>query len=153
MDLATIQAGMASVQSGIQLTKLLASTFGTLDRAEQKLKLAELMSALADAKIALASALEQMADLDKKVTERAKLDAVKKWFVDGVYVLLDERDSPRDGPFCSRCFDVDSRLVRPANDRTGERGMGICPQCKTKFPLWNAEKRLVEAGVIDGYTG
>lgn len=40
------------------------------------------------------------------------------------------RNSKKDGPFCTRCFDVDRNLVR-LNVLTN--GYAECPQCKNGF--------------------
>ena len=146
MDPVTIQSGLASVQSAIDIVRGISSVSGAIEKAELRLRLAEVMSALADAKIALADGGTQIAELQRRVERRVELAALRKLFLNGVYVILDENNKAIDGPFCSRCLDIDDLLVRPAHDRSGERGMGYCPQCKNKYPLWTAEGRLARDG-------
>lgn len=153
MDLTAVSLGLSSLQSAIDLTKAISSASGAVEKAELKLKLAELLTALADAKISMSEAGSRISDLETQLQQRTVHDAQETWFADGVYVLVDDLGKSTDGPFCARCFDIDYRLVRPANDRQGERGMGYCPQCKNRYPLWNAEKKLNDDGVKSGFTG
>ena len=47
------------------------------------------------------------------------------------YFLVDENDKPTDGPFCTKCFDVDHnkcRLVQMASSRSVQ-----CLKCKVPF--------------------
>jgi len=111
------------------------------------------MTSLADAKISMVDARDQIHQLQQELKNRVELSALQTEFVDGLYLELNVEGVIIDGPFCGRCWDVDSRKIRPANDRSGERGMGYCPECKNKYPLWNAEKKMIDAGAKEEFTG
>ncbi|MHC4426566.1 MAG: hypothetical protein ACYSYV_10775 [Planctomycetota bacterium] len=53
--------------------------------------------------------------------------------IESVYWLKDENDKTKDGPFCSKCFEVDHiqcHLARlPQDFRPGLK----CPNCKAKY--------------------
>jgi hypothetical protein len=69
---------------------------------------------------------KSITDLDKKVAElEAKLVLVGEVFRKGDFVY---RENDPD-PYCSRCWDVDRRLVHIMKGGLGTRP--TCPQCKT----------------------
>ena len=61
------------------------------------------------------------------VIEREAVIAKNLLFEGGVYWRIRD-DESKDGPFCQRCYDVDSRLVRVHSDRFG--GVPPCWECK-----------------------
>lgn len=46
----------------------------------------------------------------------------------GVY--FNELDGEREGPFCTRCWDADNKLVRLAVQKSG---IAQCPECKSFY--------------------
>jgi len=46
---------------------------------------------------------------------------------------VEKNESNKDGPFCSRCWDADKKLIRmhPA----GNSAFGECPNCKTSVQI------------------
>jgi hypothetical protein len=145
MDLSLIPAGLSSISTGISIINEIRKADGAIEKAELKLKLAEIMSALADANIALSTATSHISSLEARIQKREDLSALKTTIYDGLYVAEDGSDHSVDGPFCARCWDVDSQKVRPAPNRTGERGMGYCPECKNVYPMWNADAAIATA--------
>jgi hypothetical protein len=142
MDISMISAGLSSVQTGISILKGIREADGALEKAELKLRLSDLAISLADAKVALSAATLHIAEIDAQLRNQSDLASTSTKAIDGLYVVLNNSDKAVDGPFCARCWDVDTRKVRTAPDRQGERGMGFCPQCKNTYPLWNAEAML-----------
>lgn len=43
---------------------------------------------------------------------------------------LKKEDGSREGPYCSRCWDVDQKLIRILRHPSGG---SACPECKTKI--------------------
>jgi hypothetical protein len=81
----------------------LAKTTMTLDLQEQ---IAQLREAVLNAKEEILSLREERGELHRAAAlrEQVKFDGSLYW-----------RDTPergKDGPFCQRCYDVESRLVR-----------------------------------------
>lgn len=74
--------------------------------AQIKLQIAELISALADAKIEAAENAERISELERLIKNKSEM------FFEGriYYRMLDGGD--RDGPFCPTCYDRDNKSVR-----------------------------------------
>jgi regulator of replication initiation timing len=68
-------------------------------------------------------------ELKTKQKIRGKLRTVNN--PDQVYYLYNEQGQQEDGPFCTICWDVDQKLVRPFA-YNGESGRGhICEYCRS----------------------
>jgi len=48
--------------------------------------------------------------------------------------FLPKSDGTEDGPFCTKCFDVDVNLVRVHSNEDGG-GYGWCPNCKVGYKI------------------
>ena len=57
-EISTISAILGSVKTATEIAKLIKDSYFSLEKAEMKLKLAELISALADAKIEISEIQE-----------------------------------------------------------------------------------------------
>ena len=99
MDLTSITAALSSLKTATEIAKLIKDSDVTLEKAESKLKLAELISSLADAKIEITEIQQVLLEKDKEVRTlntqlemRAKLTWEKPcyWLKDGPQT---------DGPF------------------------------------------------------
>lgn len=146
VDLTSIVAALSAVEQGLNILKTLRGVNFELEKSELKLQMAEVMSALADAKIGLTSSREQIADLEKEIARLTAFAAKRLRIVGGMYLEIDNDDKVVDGPFCSRCHDVDKKFVRVVETPIGQRGMGHCPQCKTPYKLWEVQGMLPKAG-------
>ena len=107
-----IATALASIKTAIDLAKLLKDSSSTLVEAEQKLKFAEIISALADVKIEMADVQSLLLEKDSKIsdlteslriTENIVFEAPSYWLVDG---------DDKDGPFCQNCYDTHGKLIR-----------------------------------------
>lgn len=122
MDLIT-SAGAAIAAGKALLT--VVDVKSAVDTADLKLKVAELTSALADLKLSAVDMQDENNELRKKLTLRGRVlyEGTAYWeIVDG---------GAKDGPFCQRCYDVESRLVRLQIDR--QFGQMACKQCKSGY--------------------
>jgi len=129
-----IDIGMAigSVKSAIDIAKLLKDSADSLDKAEVKLQLAELIGSLADAKMQIAEIQEALIESDKEKKElENKLSQKENLFFDRPYYLI-KQDDNNDGPFCQICYDKDNKLIRLNNDPFIS-GQWDCPVCKQEF--------------------
>jgi hypothetical protein len=107
-----ISSTLASIKTATDIAKLLKDADLSLEKAVLKLKLAELVGALADAKLQIVSVQEVVAEKDKAIKELEQQLSLKGkikfkrpfyWIQDG-----DERD----GPYCQKCYDSESKLIR-----------------------------------------
>lgn len=126
-DIAAISAALGSIKTAHELAKVIKSSSETLEKAEVKFQLAELISALAETKMELAEIQstiiqkdEQIKELQFQLSERGKLkyEAPYYWRID---------NDKKDGPFCQKCKDVDNLLVRLQT--TTSKGYWSCKSC------------------------
>jgi len=129
-DMAAISAALTSVKAAMELAKLLRGADLSLEKAEGKMKLAELMEALADARTELAQVQDLALEQERRIKEleqaaetrgRVKYQAPYYWLLEG------ER---KDGPFCQQCYDKLGRLIRLQDLEDGVWG---CMTCKNNY--------------------
>jgi len=130
VDVTSISAALTSIKTAADIARLIKDSGSSLERAESKLKLAELMSALADAKLEVVEIQQLVSDKDSRIRSLEEELAVKEkleW--DAPYYWL-VNDSAKDGPFCQLCFDTDRKLVR-----LQIHGVGLwrCGGCKGAY--------------------
>jgi hypothetical protein len=131
MDFMTI---IATTTKSLEMVKALKDIDKQIGEAELKAKAAELLSNLADLKIALVEAKEEA------TTKEAEIITLKKSFqlrADCVrhYNFLYDKSvdgKPQGQPYCTRCEQIDGVMIKVTYDE-GMRGNAICPQCKTKY--------------------
>jgi hypothetical protein len=130
MDPASV---IASITAPIGFAKELVAVDKAVDQAEWKLKLADLTSALADAKIGVA---ELKGEIEAKNGEIAKLK--KAFEFQGQTIKIGDMNyEAQDGkpvgmPFCPRCIAADGfyiKLTRLSQTNSPAQ----CPQCKSMF--------------------
>ncbi len=129
-DLTAFTSLLSSVKTATEIAKLLKDSDLSLEKAEMKLKLADMISALADAKIELSKVQEDIFEKDKKIKELEQASEVKKNIhYDGTFYWLKD-DDKKDGPFCSQCYDNQRKLIRLQDHRNG---LWTCPTCNNHF--------------------
>lgn len=152
MDMASISAALVSIKTATDIAKLIKDSDVSLEKAESKLKLAELISTLADAKIQIADVQQFLIEKDAELRAVREQLAVKgniQW-ESPYYWLCD--DGKKDGPFCQSCYDKDHTLIR-LQERA--KGHWQCKVCKNDYTDSNyhpqtPKPRVISRG-IDGY--
>lgn len=118
---------VAGLKAAWDVAKALKVATDAIDDAHIKLQMAELISALADAKIEAAENTDRIAELERKLKSKSTLV-----FENGMYYkLLD--DESRDGPFCATCFDSQSKEIRLQHTPGGTFGNYNCYVCSGSF--------------------
>lgn len=120
MDLLKITQDIVNIAQGINNTKLMQEI---INLQQSVLKVVTENAALGKDNIRLQTEI----DLLKKNAEIKE----KQIYKDGAYWV------DNDGPFCTRCFDADSKLIR--GKIHSNKGDLYCPNCKT---TWKTEKQL-----------
>lgn len=111
-DIATIAAALGSIKAAADIAKLIKDSGSSLEQAEIKLQIAELISALADAKIEIAGIQSEMIEKDKELKlVMDKLEIHNSVIWEKPYYWTIQGDE-KDGPYCQKCYDVDRQLVR-----------------------------------------
>jgi hypothetical protein len=123
-----------SLKVALDLARGTKAAIDALDDAEIKFKMAELYSALADAKIALADAGESVAAKDREIERlqhafRRKEEAVEH---NGMPYKRGADGKPQGYPFCPRCLEIEGVLMRALPTMKPGR-LVECPECKTDY--------------------
>ncbi|WP_045856538.1 hypothetical protein [Teredinibacter purpureus] len=133
VDIGSIGVGLASIKTALDITKELRSIDSSLKDAEVKLKLAELIEALSDAKVNLSAArLENQELRDTIVGLESQLNVKQEVeFKNGFYYRVGCKDGQEPGPFCSLCYNDSNKLVAVSELPNGMQDFGKyhCPKC------------------------
>lgn len=139
MDIASISQALSSLKAASDIVSIIRSSNTSLDKAEINFRLAELTSALAEAKMSIAHVQQQLLDKDTEISElqqQLKLKGQMVW-EDPAYYLV-EGDA-RDGPFCQPCWDDQKKLARLTSS---SHNLLVCKVCKKTTRIGPpAEKR------------
>lgn len=129
MDITAITAVLTSVKSAMDIAKNIKDSGASLEAAETKLKLAELIGALADVKVESANVKEILVEKDAEIRKlRDQLDMKEKLVWKKPYYVMKGRE---DEPLCQRCYDDEGKTIRL--QIPGRQGLWICSVCKTRF--------------------
>ena len=129
----SIVAMIAAIKHSIDIAKDLKDADSTLEKAELKLKIAELIGSLADAKTNATEFQELLQEKDKRITELEDLLRFKEKLVrkQGLYVVLDENGNTIDGAYCPICWETEEKAVHLTFKYGGKRIS--CFSCKNAF--------------------
>ena len=126
-----ISSTLASIKTATEIAKLLKDADLSLEKAEYKLKLAELVGALADAKLEIVSVQDIVAEKDRTIKElEQKLDLKGKVKFERPFYWKQD-DDQRDGPFCQKCYDSKDKLIRL--QQRGNRDEWDCLECSNYY--------------------
>lgn len=138
-DVATIGAFLGSVKTAADIAKALRGADVSLEKAELKLKLAELIEALAEAKMQAADIQEIIREKDGEINNlkkafEFKFDLVRKG--NAYYLKATSGGFHTEEAFCSHCWEVNQKSIHLStylNDMS--KWVGECPSCKNKYDL------------------
>jgi hypothetical protein len=133
-DLATIGAALSSLKTATDIVKFLRESDLSLERAELKLKLADLLSSLADTKIELVEVQEALADKDKKIASLEDAFQNKDSLVRhyDAYYTVDESGKPIGVPYCLRCWENEHKKRQLVRDSKNFRNQ-VCTSCGHQY--------------------
>lgn len=130
-DMATITTAVGGIKGAIEIAKLLKDSSDSLEKAEVKLKLADLIGALADVRTQMSDIKEALIESENEKKElKAKLALQAKLEFEMPYYWTIEEDGKKDGPFCQLCYDKEKKLIRLQNKENGE---WHCLSCQSYF--------------------
>jgi len=112
MDVGSISAAFTSLKTATELAKIIKDSTNSLEQAEVKFKLADLLGALAEAKVDMAEVQELLIQKDKEISSLKKELETKgniNW--EKPYYFL-HSENAKEGPFCPTCYDKDNKLIR-----------------------------------------
>lgn len=144
-EIQSIAAVITSIKRALDIAKALGSIEKSYNEAEYKVKIVELTDTLVGAKESLVDVKNENIDLREELTSLKKsMDIRSRLIKSGnTYVCQkDEIEGYGKGPWCTRCFDCEDKLVtlhtkNRAIGTTGSRARTYstqyleCPKCKT----------------------
>jgi hypothetical protein len=141
VDITLISTALTSLKAATDIAKFLRESDLSLEKAELKLKLADLISSLADAKIQVVEIQEALQEKDKKIQEledafQSKDILVRRY---DAYYNSDPNGQPVGVPYCLRCWENEHKKRQLVND-AGDRHTRICTTCGHRY-----SGRLAEA--------
>ncbi|MCG8085312.1 MAG: hypothetical protein JAZ13_06320 [Candidatus Thiodiazotropha taylori] len=119
---------VASVKAAWEIAKAVKASTDAIDDAQIKLQVAELIGALADARIQAAESAELIASLEKQLKSKSEMK-----FNGTVYYNVSE-SGEQEGPWCPTCYDARHLEVRlQAWQRRDDPDNWVCRECKGYF--------------------
>jgi len=131
IEIAAISGALASIKNATDIARMIRESGATLKQAEINFKLAELMGALADAKVEVAGIRELLVEREEEI-RRLKDDLRVKGgmeYEQPYYFLRTENG--KEGPFCQKCYDSNKKLIRL--QLPGREGYWECNECKSGY--------------------
>jgi hypothetical protein len=129
-----IPALATSVRQAFDLAKGTKAPIDALNDAEAKFKMAEPYSALADAKVVIADAVDAVAAKDKEI-ERLKAAFRRRdetIELRGFRYRIGAHGNPIGLPFCPRCLEKDGFPILLQRSTVAGRALQ-CPECKQPY--------------------
>ncbi|WP_343661773.1 hypothetical protein [Ralstonia sp.] len=133
-DLAAVATALSSLKTATDIAKFLRETDLSLERAELKLKLAELIGALADTKIELVEVQEALVDKDRRIKELEAAFESKDTLVreyDAFYAV-GEGGKPIGVAYCLRCWEGEHKKRQLVEDHKDFR-IRVCAACGHRY--------------------
>lgn len=141
-DPGSITVGLQALRTATGIVKNLREVDRSIEAAEYKMQLAELMESLSEAKTKLVEAQEENNTLRERITQ---LEAVRDLrseitLENNVYVpVKGEVPGYGAGPWCSKCFETEGQLISLHHKVASAAAVGKrtfasykweCPNCK-----------------------
>jgi hypothetical protein len=149
MDVAAIGSLLGSLKTATDIAKFVRESSVSLERAELKMKLADLIEALANAKIEAADIQQEILDRDKMVRELEAAAAVKvelRW-EQPCYLRKNEKGT--EAPYCQNCYDSIGKLSRLHVDGSGYFECRVCTQSFKTLERDRSDMARAEAAIND----
>jgi hypothetical protein len=127
---------LTSLTKGLEALRAIQEIDKNLDAATYKAKIADLMNAVAEAKIALIDAREEIASRNKEIDrlkEGLQFRRENTIMLEGFRYEKGQNGKPVGMPFCRRCDTIDGILIQIAETCTKDGYKGICPNCKADY--------------------
>lgn len=133
-DITAIAAVLGSLKTATDIAKFIRESDISIERAELKLKVADLVSALADVKMELVELQETFAAKEQKIQElenafQSKDSLVRKY---DAYYRADAGGEPLGVPYCLRCWENDHKQRQLVHDAKEYRTR-VCTSCGHRY--------------------
>lgn len=134
-DVASVASALAAVKTSLEIAKGLRAGSASLESAELKMKILELVEALGDARQNLLDAQDEIRALRTRIAELEHAGDVRSRLVrrDRLFYLPDGESE--SGPYCPRCVEAENKLItlNPSPSAFVTFGEHRCPECNKFF--------------------
>lgn len=127
-------ATLGSLSSALGVVKAIKDIDAAYDKAAYKAQIADLLSTLADVKIAVLDGREELREKDAEIQRLSNALATKADLIKGPggYLWVNQGHGLRLGyPVCPKCLDSDGHQVELKQD--GNKSSTKCVRCNTQF--------------------
>lgn len=133
-DITAIGAVLSSLKTATDIAKFIRESDVSIERAELKLKVADLVSALADVKLELVELQEAFEAKDQRIQEledafQSKDTLVRRY---DAYYKADAHGVPVGVPYCLRCWENEHRQRQLVHDAKEHR-IRLCTSCGHRY--------------------
>jgi predicted RNA-binding Zn-ribbon protein involved in translation (DUF1610 family) len=127
MTIGEIAVAVSALKSATEIASYFKNIDNRLEVAEMRLKAAELIDALADAKIAIAEIKDLLTEKDEEIKALSESLSASDdlQFERGFYWKITE--DKKDRPFCPNCWDSNKKIIRIHKHPIG--GFYHCSTC------------------------
>jgi hypothetical protein len=131
----SLVAALSGLKRASEVVAALIRGDVTLEKAELKVKLADVLGELADARTAVIQAREELKDNEREMDRLRDAVRLREEVVrtGDAYFRKDASGSPSGAPFCSYCIEKDGRFFH-LTDHAANRTR-VCPHCKNAVEM------------------
>jgi hypothetical protein len=133
-DMASITAVLSSIKTATDIAKALSTLGPSLEAAEHKMKIAELMELLAQTKIETIALQESMSEKEGEISRLQDALSLKVEIVKAgdAYFRKNSKGRPFGEPFCLRCWEADKKLFHLVHSPAGS-DVFACSICRSEY--------------------
>lgn len=133
-DISAITAVLGSLKTATEIAKFIRESDVSIERAELKLKVADLIGALADVKLELVELQDTFASKDKKIKDLETAFENRDLLVRNydAYYKADSGGNATGAPYCLRCWESDHKQRVLVHDFKEYR-IRLCTSCGHKY--------------------
>ena len=133
MEIMSVTSALVGIKNAIDIARIIKDSNYSIEKAEINLKIADLIGALADAKVAIATIQEDIAEKDSEIMKlKNALKISDNIFYESPYYFIRiDDESERDGPFCQKCYDSNRKLLRLQSQKI--KGYWLCKECENDY--------------------
>lgn len=134
-DVATITTALTAITNSIAIAKAIKNADSSLEKAELKFRIAELIESLAEVKLQTIDIKELINEKDDKISALEESLKLKPTLVRSglAYYERAENGEPSGDPFCSHCWETEYLAIHLHQKAIGNPNPNICPNCKNEY--------------------
>lgn len=146
-------AVLASIQSGISITKAMVSGLKAIKETDKALATVELQEQVIDVREQLVNAKDLITTLLQENQElRSQIQIARELEHDeNGNVLWRIEEGRRRGPYCSTCYGAENKIISLSGD---DDSSWYCPKCKNHYHTkeWSAEQMRKHQALSQSYS-